>query len=190
MEYRILGKTGLKASVVGIGGEGFENKSFPECEEIIDAAFSNGINIIDIYNSNPDVRSNVGTALKKYPRESYIIEGHLCSVWDNGQYRRSRNIDEVKEAFEDFLSRMRIGYVDIGMIHYVDDKKDFENVFNGEIIKYAKSLKEKGIIKHIGLSTHNPDIAFMAVESGIIEIIQYKSGIRYASGKRRHRFYV
>ena len=49
MEYRILGKTGLKASVVGIGGEGFENKSFPECEEIIDAAFSNGINIIDIY---------------------------------------------------------------------------------------------------------------------------------------------
>ncbi|MCQ4727270.1 aldo/keto reductase [Anaerotignum faecicola] len=179
MEYRILGKTGLKASVVGIGGEGFENKSFPECEEIIDAAFSNGINIIDIYNSNPDVRSNVGTALKKYPRESYIIEGHLCSVWDNGQYRRSRNIDEVKEAFEDFLSRMRIGYVDIGMIHYVDDKKDFENVFNGEIIKYAKSLKEKGIIKHIGLSTHNPDIAFMAVESGIIEVILFSINPAY-----------
>lgn len=179
MEYRILGRTRIKVSAIGIGGEGFENKSYEECEEIIDCAMSEGINFIDIYNSNPEVRSNVGKALSKYPRNSFVIEGHLCSIWDDGQYRRTRNISEVINAYEDFLTRMQLDYVDIGMIHYVDDQKDFDNIFNGEILKYAKELKEKGIIKSIGISTHNPDIAFKAVESGLIDVILFSINAAY-----------
>lgn len=179
MEYRILGRTGMKVSVIGIGGEGFENKNYEQCEAIIDCAINEGINFIDIYNSNPEVRSNVGKALSKYPRSSFVVEGHLCSIWDNGQYRRTRVIDEVVNAFEDFLTRMQLNYVDLGMIHYVDDEKDFNNIFNGEIIKYAKELKEKGIIKHLGLSTHNTDIAFKAVETGIIDVILFSINAAY-----------
>lgn len=84
MEYRILGRTGIKVSAIGIGGEGFENKSYEDCEAIIDCAIKEGINFIDIYNSNPEVRSNVGKALSKYPRGNFVIEGHLCSTWDRG----------------------------------------------------------------------------------------------------------
>lgn len=179
MEYRILGRTGIKVSVVGIGGEGFEKKSYEECEEIIACAFKEGINLIDIYNSNPEVRSNVGKALSKYPRSSYVIEGHLCSTWDKEQYRRTRDFKEVVDAFEDFLIRMQLSYVDLGMLHYIDDEKDFDLIFNGEIIKYAKSLKEKGIIKALGLSTHNTDIAFRAVETGIIDVILFSINAAY-----------
>jgi len=179
MEYRILGKTGIKVSVIGIGGEGFENKSYEDCEAIIDCAINEGINFIDVYNSNPEVRSNVGKALSKYPRNSFVIEGHLCSIWDKGQYRRTRNINEVVKGYEDFLTRMQLDYVDVGMIHYVDDQKDFDNIFNGEIIKYAKGLKEKGVIKSLGISTHNPDIAFRAVETGIIDVILFSINAAY-----------
>lgn len=179
MEYRILGRTRIKVSAIGIGGEGFENKNYEECEKIIDCAINEGINFIDVYNSNPEVRSNVGKALSKYPRDNFVVEGHLCSIWDNGQYRRTRNINEVKQAYEDFLSRMKLDYVDVGMIHYVDDQKDFDNILNGEIIKYAKELKEKGIIKSIGISTHNPDIAFRAVEIGIIDVILFSINAAY-----------
>ncbi len=155
MEYRVLERTGIKVGAIGIGGEGFENKSYKECETLIDCAIKEGISFIDIYNSNPEVRSNVGKALSKYPRNSFVIEGHLCTTWDNGQYRRTRDINEVVKAYEDFLTRMQLDYVDVGMIHYVDDKKDFDNIFNGEILQYAKELKEKGIIKSLGISTHN-----------------------------------
>lgn len=179
MEYRILGRTGIKVSAIGIGGEGFENKSYEDCEAIIDCAMKEGINFIDIYNSNPEVRNNVGKALSKYPRNSFVIEGHLCSTWDKGQYRRTRDINEVVSAYEDFLTRMQLDYVDLGMIHYVDDDKDFDNIFNGEIIKYAKELKEKGIIKSLGISTHNPDIAFRAVETGIIDVILFSINAAY-----------
>ena len=179
MEYRILGRTGIKVSTIGIGGEGFENKSYEDCEAIIDCAINEGINFIDIYNSNPEVRSNVGKALSKYPRNSFVIEGHLCSIWDKGQYRRTRDINEVVKGYEDFLTRMQLDYVDVGMIHYVDDQKDFDNIFNGEIIKYAKGLKEKGVIKSLGISTHNTDIAFRAVETGIIDVILFSINAAY-----------
>ncbi len=179
MEYRILGRTGIKVSAIGIGGEGFENKSDEKCEEIIDTAFAEGINFIDIYNSNPAVRSHVGKALQKYPRDSFVIEGHLCSIWDNGQYRRTREIQEVVQAFEDFLTRMQIAYVDVGMIHYVDDQKDFDAIVDGEILNYAKELKAKGIIKSIGISTHNTDIAFKAVETGVIDVILFSINAAY-----------
>lgn len=179
MEYRILGRTGIKVSVIGIGGEGFENRSYEESEEIIDCAIKEGINFIDVYNSNPEERSNIGKALSKYPRSSFAVEGHMCSIWDRGQYRRSRDINEVVNAYEDFLARMQLTYVDVGIIHYVDDQKDFDNIFNGEIIKYAKELKSKGIIKSLGMSTHNPDIAFRAVETGLIDVILFSINAAY-----------
>lgn len=179
MEYRILGRTGIKVSAIGIGGEGFENKNYADCEAIIDSAINEGINFIDLYNSNPEVRNNVGKALSKYPRSSFVIQGHLGSTWDNGQYRRTRDLNEIVNAYKDFLTRMQLDYVDVGMIHYVDDQKDFDQIFNGEIIEYAKELKKKGIIKSLGISTHNTDIAFRAVGTGIIDVILFSINAAY-----------
>ncbi|MGE5380609.1 MAG: aldo/keto reductase [Methylocystaceae bacterium] len=179
MQYRELGRTGIRVSEIGIGGEGFENKSYSACEKIIDYAIKNGINFIDLYNSNPDVRSNVGKALSRYPRDNFVIEGHLCSMWEDGQYRRTRNLGEVIAAYEDFLARMQLDYVDIGMIHYVDDERDFNRIFQGRIIDYAKQLKARGVVRCLGISTHNPDIALKAVESGLIDVILFSINAAY-----------
>lgn len=179
MNYQILGRTGIKVSEIGIGGEGFENRSFEDCEALIDCAMKNGINFFDVYNSNPKVRTHLGKALSKYPREAFVIEGHLGSVWDDGQYRRSRNIKEIVPAFMDLLDRMQLDYVDVGMIHYVDEKSDFDQIFHGEIIAYALELKRQGRIKALGLSTHNPDIAMLAVETGLIDVILFSINPAY-----------
>lgn len=179
MQYRELGRTGIKVSEIGIGGEGFENKSYYDCKKMIDCALKNGINFFDIYNSNPDVRNKVGKALSRYPRESFVIEGHLCSMWENGQYRRTRNIGEVIAAYEDFLARMKLDYVDVGMIHYVDDERDFDRIFQGDIIEYAKKLKAEGVVSCLGISSHNPDIALKAVQSGLIDVILFSINAAY-----------
>lgn len=179
MQYRELGRTGIKVSEIGIGGEGFENKSYSDCETIIDCAMKNGINFIDIYNSNPDVRHNVGKALSRYPRDSFVIQGHLGSMWENGQYRRTRNMGKVVAAYQDFLTRMRLDYVDVGTIHYVDDERDFDRIFQGEIIEYAKKLKAEGVVRCLGISTHNPDIGLKAVESGLIDVILFSINAAY-----------
>ena len=82
-------------------------------------------------------------------------------------------MDEVKAGFEDLLARLQTDYIDIGMIHYIDAKKDFEEVFNGEVIEYVKDLKKRGIIKHIGISSHNPLIAIEAVKTGLVDVILF-----------------
>ena len=106
MEYRILGRTGLSVSAIALGCEGFMNKSEEQvCKEIA-FAISKGINFIDIYSSNPDLRSNIGTALTGC-REQFIIQGHLCSTWEDGQYLRTRDIAKTIAAFDELLLRLK-----------------------------------------------------------------------------------
>ncbi len=172
MQYRPLGKTGLMVSEIGLGGEWLERHTQEECAKVIHYAEEKGINILDCWMSNPTVRTNIGKAIYSR-REKWIIQGHIGSTWQNGQYVRSRNINQAKAAFEDMLDRFETDYIDLGMIHYVDAKDDWNEIVNGPFLKYVYDLKAQGRIKHIGLSTHNPEIAKLAVESGIIEMMLF-----------------
>ena len=122
MEYRQLGKTSLQVSVVALGCEGFMNKSDEDVRAMVDYAHQEGINFVDFFSSNPQGRSAFGKAIQNH-REDWIIQGHLCTTWKNGQYERTRKMDEVKAGFEDLLKRLGTDYIDIGMIHYIDAKK-------------------------------------------------------------------
>ncbi len=172
MRYRELGNTGLKVSEIGLGGEWLERHNTQEVKEVIDTCEQAGINILDCWMSEPNVRSNIGKALAGR-RDKWFIQGHIGSTWQDGQYVRSRQLDQVREAFEDLLTRMQTDYIDFGMIHFVDEKAEFDRVINGEFMTYVRGLKEAGRIRHIGLSTHNPDVARMAAEQGEIEVILF-----------------
>ncbi len=172
MNYRDLGNTGLKVSEIGMGCEGFAEDHCRNAQVLFDLAEENGINYFDLYTSNPEVRASVGKALKGR-REKFIIQSHICSVWKDGQYKRSRQIDEVKAGFEEMLTLLKTDHIEVGMIHYVDSLKDWENIINGPVLAYVLELKKAGIIHHIGLSSHNPQVALEAVNSGHIEVLMF-----------------
>lgn len=172
MNYRRLGKTELMVSEIGLGAEWLERHNTEECKAIIDKCEESGINILDCWMSEPNVRSNIGKAIAG-KRDKWIIQGHIGSTWQNGQYVRTREMPKVKEAFQDLLDRLGTDYIDLGMIHYVDAEAEFDLIFNGPFMEYVKELKEKGIIRHIGMSTHNPLTARKAAESGIVEMILF-----------------
>ncbi len=172
MKYRALGKTGMQVSEIGLGGEWLERHNTEEVRAVIDCCEEQGINILDCWMSEPTVRSNIGVALEGR-RERWYIQGHIGSIWQNGQYEKSRQLDKVEEAFCDLLSRLRTDYLDLGMIHFVDEPAEFERIMEGEFIEYVKGLKKQGRIRHIGMSTHNPDVAKLAAESGVVEMILF-----------------
>ncbi len=172
MRYRELGKTGLMVSEIGLGGEWLERHNTEEVKEVIDVCDREGINILDCWMSEPGVRSNIGLALKGR-RERWMIQGHIGSTWENGQYVRTRELEKVRPAFEDLLARLQTDYIDLGMIHYIDDVQEFEQVTGGEFMEYVRQLKREGVIRHIGMSTHNPDTARMAACQGEIEMILF-----------------
>lgn len=172
MRYRELGKTGLSVSEIGLGGEWLERHNAGEVKAVIDRCEELGINILDCWMSEPEVRSKIGAAIAG-KRERWIIQGHLGSTWQNGQYVRTRNLEQVRIAFQDLLDRMGTDYIDLGMIHFVDEKAEFRRIMEGEFIDYVKGLKAQGVIRHIGISTHNPEVARMAALSGVIEMILF-----------------
>lgn len=172
MNYRELGNTGLIVSEIGLGCEGFAEDEYRGAMLLLDEAESQGINYFDLYTSNPQVRGAIGEALKGR-RDKFIIQSHVCSIWKDGQYKRSRKIEEVKEGVKEMLSLLQTDYIDVGMIHYVDSVKDWQEIEEGPVLAYVKELKEKGVIRHIGLSSHNPEVALTAVKSGCIEVLMF-----------------
>lgn len=172
MIYRKLGKTDLLVSEIGFGGEWLDRHTCEEGVRLIQYAQSQGINILDCWMSDPQVRTTIGQAIKG-SRQKWIIQGHIGSTWQNGQYVRTRQFPAVREAFEDLLDRIDTDYIDLGMIHYVDQESDWDEIMGGPFIDYVRELKSAGTIRHIGLSTHNPHIAIKAIESGVVEMIMF-----------------
>jgi len=172
MKYRDLGNTGLKISEIGMGCEGFAENDCRNTKIFLDLAEEKGINYFDLYTPNPKVRASVGEAMLGR-REKFIVQSHICSIWKDGQYKRTRDIEEVKAGFQEMLSLLQTDYIDIGMIHYVDAMKDWEEIENGPVLQYALELKKAGAIRHIGLSSHNPEVALRAVKSGYIEVLMF-----------------
>ena len=124
MNYRRLGKTGLQVSEIGFGGEWLERHDAEECRSALERAEALGINILDCWMSEPNVRTNIGRAIAG-DRAHWIIQGHIGSTWQGGQYVRTRDMAQVVPAFEDLVNRIGGGYIDLGMIHYVDSMDDW-----------------------------------------------------------------
>ena len=172
MKTRILGKTELKVSEIGFGGEWLERHETEESVELLKYAHSKGINIVDCWMPDPKSRDIIGSAMEGC-RESWYVQGHIGSTYQNGQYVRTRDLKYVRPAFEDMLTRLKTDYIDFGMIHYIDSADEWNKVMSGDFIRYVHELHEKGKIRHIGLSTHNPVIGKLAVQTGFIEMILF-----------------
>ncbi len=172
MNYRTLGTTGLKVSELGIGCEGMVEENYAMAGKLIDIAERHGINYFDFFSPDPQLRDAVGCALEGR-RDRFLIQGHICAAWENGQYLRTRDLAKTKAAFEDLLARLRTDHIDVGMIHYCDSLSDWKMIVKSGILDYAKELKAQGKIRHIGLSSHNPQVAKQAIEEGAIEVLMF-----------------
>ncbi|MBR4881861.1 MAG: aldo/keto reductase, partial [Clostridia bacterium] len=120
----------------------------------------------------------IGRALEGR-RDKVMIQGHIGACWVDGQYKVSRDIDEVTVAFEDLLTRLKTDYIDVGFIHFVDKLTDWEALPDSDMMRYVLSLKEKGIIKAVGMSSHDPITAKKAVESGLIDVLMFSLNPAY-----------
>ncbi|MBR6029519.1 MAG: aldo/keto reductase [Clostridia bacterium] len=173
MQYRPLGKTGLMVSEIGFGGEWLERHEKSESVALMKYAHKLGVNIVDCWMPDPKSRDIIGEAIAE-DRAGWMVQGHIGSTCQNGQYTRTRDAAQCRIAFEDLLARLKTDYIDLGMIHYVDQESDWELVSHpGPYLDYVMELKRQGKIRHIGLSTHNPVIAQKAAESGLVEMMLF-----------------
>ena len=175
MEYRNLGGTGLKVSVIGMGCEGFSEENYAMAAKMFDAAQKLGINYFDLYASDPDLRRAVGKAIKGR-RDKFIIQSHICSIWKNGQYLRTRNLDEVKTGFEEMPEAYKKSSGELKS-EIQEDVFFLQESFKDSIAKIFSDINNEKFKKTLSLNFNDEEIKK--------NFHEYKlTVLRFAAGRR------
>jgi len=148
MEYRILGRTGLRVSVMGLGGGGHsrlgmaKGKTESESVNILKEGIDAGINFIDtaeLYGTE----SIVGKGIQGIDRDKVIISSKKM-------VREGMTSREVQEGLEKSLKNLGTDYLDIYHLHGVTPEGYDYCV--SEIYPTFQRMKEKGMIRFIGIT--------------------------------------
>jgi aryl-alcohol dehydrogenase-like predicted oxidoreductase len=158
MQYTILGKTGLRVSVAGLGTGGFSRmglksgKTEDEAARLVLDAVELGVNFID---TAPPYGTEgvVGKALQSIPRESVVV-ATKSTVRRNSEWWSP---ERVVASLDTSLRTMGTDYVDVFNLHAVDP--DMYDYALGTLAPVLAEQKRKGKIRHIGL-TENPIVDF------------------------------
>ncbi|MFC1898958.1 aldo/keto reductase [Chloroflexota bacterium] len=173
MIYRKLGRTAVDVGVIGLGAEHLEHAPRETLISVIDEAMDKGLNYIDLLQATPDVRDNLGIALQNR-RHKVMIAGHLGSILEDGQYAKSRDNTLAENYINDFLLRLKTDCIDVLMLHSVDEKDDYDNIFGpGGLLELALRLQKEGKTRFIGMSSHRTSTALQAVNSGKIDVLMF-----------------
>lgn len=145
MKYRTLGKTGLKVSVVGLGGIPVQRTDQAGAREIVEECMKQGVNFLDTARGYSVSEEFFGEALKDC-REKWVLATKSMS----------RDYDGMKRDIDISLKNLQTDYIDLYQIHNIKEGKDFEICFgdNGAY-KALLEAKAEGKIRHIGATAHS-----------------------------------
>jgi aryl-alcohol dehydrogenase-like predicted oxidoreductase len=156
MQYRILGSTGLRVSVIGIGtwqlgGEWARSYSQAEADAIFDKGAELGINLLDTAECYGDHLSEkfIGEYLSRRDRSKWIVAtkfGHQFHSFMNRDDHFSASA--VRRQLEASLKALRIDSIDLYQFHSGEDD-EFQN---DELWKMLDEQKRAGKIRHLGIS--------------------------------------
>jgi predicted aldo/keto reductase-like oxidoreductase len=161
-----LGKTGLMVSRVGMGGIPLQRPTEDEAIQIVHRALDLGINFIDTAAGYGNSEERFGRALAALVdrRDQVIIA--TKSGWPSKA--------GATEELERSLKRLRTDVIDIWQLHNISSAEKYAQVIGpGGSLEAAQEALQAGKIRHIGISSHNLDVAMEAVRSGLFETIQF-----------------
>lgn len=174
MKFRTLGKTGIEVGEVGLGCSAFEKMDTAQSRAFLDVALDSGVNYIDIWTADPKVRGNIGYALQGR-RDRVAIQGSIGCWWNGKSHEHTWDVEKSRKGFDDLLSALGTDYIEVGMIHIVDNEAEWDSLEESPFMDYVCDLKEGGKIKHIGVSSHNAAAALKAVKSGLVEVLMFSA---------------
>lgn len=179
MEYRKLPKGEEFIGTLGLGMGGIHNCPPEEIETVIKKAVENGINFFDLCAGGKSVYEPFGRATKNC-REKVYFQLHFGAVYkENGEYGWSRDLTVIKNTFEWEMKALGTTYADFGFLHCIDEESDFNDIMKNGIFDYVKELKDKGVVRHIGFSSHTPSVAHKLLDTGLIDIMMFSINPAY-----------
>ena len=178
MEYRVNRRTGDKISIIGLGASSISQAGEKEGIETLKMAFENGINYFDLAAGDAVCFPYYGKAFESV-RDKVIYQIHFGANYETGNYGWTTNLEKVKKSIAWQLEQLKTDYIDYGFIHCIDEESDWNAYQKNGILAYIKELKEKGIVKHIGISSHTPELVHKALDTGLIDMVMFSINPAY-----------
>lgn len=179
MIYRTLPRGGEKISIIGLGMGSIHESGESEIENTVRYAIEKGVNYFDMVASEAKPYAPYARAIKDN-RSRVLLQMHFGALYDGGTYGWTRDVKKIKNAFESQLKLLQTDYTDFGFVHCIDEEDDYDDVMrkNG-IWDYLRSLKEAGVIRHLGLSSHDPDIIRRFLDLDLIDMVMFSINPAY-----------
>jgi len=173
MEYRTLGRTNLKVSILSLGGGAFYNPRIQSdnVTEIIKYCVANGINFIDTAEDYDETKLREGL---KDTREKVILNSKSTSS----------NKESMVKSIENSLKKLGTDIIDIYQMQTLMDKDDLKNRIKNGALDAIKEAKKQGKINFIGFSSHRIPTIIEAIKTKEFDVVELPYSIgQYESEK-------
>ncbi|MDO4198852.1 MAG: aldo/keto reductase [Erysipelotrichaceae bacterium] len=178
MEYRKLPHGDEMISVIGMGTSVVAEDGVDNAVETFKYAIDHGINYFDFAGGHAAIFEAMGKAMKGQ-RDKVMLQVHFGADYTSGEYGWNMNLDAVKKSVEWQLKNLDTDYIDFGFMHCLDEDKDMDTYINNGVLDYLMELKNKGVVRHLGMSTHSPHTANRVLDMGIVDMIMFSINPMY-----------
>jgi len=163
MKTMDLGQSGLKVTKLGCGGIPIMRVPMHEARVILRRCFELGIRFFDTAHVYSDSEEKMGVALEPFRREVILA----TKVW-------AKTAEGAENELTMSFDRLRTDRIDLLQCHNVSTRQDLEQVLgHGGSYEVLAKAKGEGRVRAIGFSSHNPDVAVKAIQSGKFATVQF-----------------
>lgn len=164
MNYRLLGKTNLRVSEIGMGGIPLQRISPEEAVAVVRGAFERGINFFDSARGYTDSEEKMGLALEEIPRREVVL------ATKSGARRKK----EMKWDIELSLRNFGTDYIDLYQLHNLRSREIAEQVMGpGGAWEALREAQEQGKVRYIGITGHIPALLAELLGKGDFAAVQF-----------------
>ncbi len=158
-----LGRTGLEVSAVGFGGIPIQRVSEADAAKAIHRALDLGVTFIDTAAGYSDSQRKIGAALEGRSENVVLASKTLAANRDGA-------IADVERA----CAEMRVTHIDLYQLHGINSAAKRDAVLApGGALEGLLAARDRGLIGHVGFTSHSLDLALELVEVPEFESIQF-----------------
>ena len=172
MEYRVLGKTGLKISRMGLGGIPIQRIDAEGTKKLVYQLMEAGVNYIDTARGYTVSEQYLGYALEGI-RDKFVLATKSMA----------RTRDAMAKDIDISLGNLKTDYIDLYQVHNPNLAQLEQVIGEGGALEALLEAKEQGKIGHIGLTAHSVEVFEKALELPWVETIMFPYNIVETQGE-------
>lgn len=114
-----------------------------------------------------------------------MYQVHFGADYHTGTYGWTTDEEAIKRSIDWQLTRLHTDYIDYGFIHCIDELSDWQEYQDNGAYAYLLQLKQQGVVRHIGLSSHTPSTIQRVLDEAPVDMLMFSvnPGYDYQKGE-------